>query len=406
MENEVVDQFIHISKNTKNLWPLKKISSSILSIVFILIFNLIIPTTVLSQGPPPAREWKGKGTKYNFESIPVITIKNFLNGKKPTKKIKITGTLNFPVNAPNKNVPVVVIMHGGGGIAVWEEHWMKIFNNMGLATFMVDSNWPRRKCKKDFKKAIPNCNDVHRGMTRIVDGYRALEFLSKHPRIDKSRIGCLGISLGARGCLYLNVKRFQKMWGNPKLNYAGSIPMYPPCNVRFKNDDKITDTPIHIHVGELDTFFPVDSCKKYVQRLNSKGKNVKITVYPEAHHGFDANPAKIFGGREKMVMRGYNDGRCYYEENTGLKEAQLGKGFHQQITQIGFKKWLTNATEKEKKKMFKYYKEGNKRGYANPSILFDYKCVSKSNIVAYNKEAAKKATRLIKKFFTINLKLK
>ena len=372
-------------------------------LLFFLIFNLVLPTELESAGPPPQKEWKGPGEKFEFESIPVITIKNFLNGKIPEKKINITGTLNFPDNAPSKNVPVVVIMHGGGGIAVWEEHWMETFNSIGIATFIVDSNWPRRKCKKDFKKAIPNCNDVHRGVTRIVDGYRALEFLSKHPRIDPSRIGCLGISLGARGCLYLNVKRFQKMWSNTELNYAASIPMYPPCNVIFKEDDEITDTPIRIHVGELDTYFPVDSCVNYVERLSSKGKDVKITLYPNAHHGFDADPSKLFGGKKKMVMKGYNDGRCYYEENTDLTASQLGENFHQQITQVGFNEWLSKATEKEKNKLFKYYKGGNKRGHTNPNILFDRSCVSKSNTVAYDKESADKATVLIKEFVTDTL---
>ena len=104
-----------------------------------------------------------------------------------------------------------------------------------------------------------------------------------------------------------------------------------------------------------------------------------------------------------MVMKGHNDGRCYYEENTELTEAQLGKGFHQQITQVGFNEWLSKAKEKEKKKLFKYVKGGNKRGYTNPNILFDNSCVSKSNIVAYNKEAADKATMLVKEFITDTL---
>ncbi len=34
------------------------------------------------------------------------------------------------------------------------------------------------------------------------------------------------------------------MWGTPGLDYAASVPMYPPCNATFKDDDEITDTPI------------------------------------------------------------------------------------------------------------------------------------------------------------------
>ena len=207
----------------------KFITISIWLTVVLFAFNLVMPTTVLSEGHPKPKEWKGEGTKIEFPSMPTMTIKNFLNGVVPEKTLTIWGTLNFPANAADKNVPAVVILHGGGGIHEWDEHWMNVFNSMGIATFMVDSNWPRRDCKKKFKKTYARwCQDVHRGMGRIIDGYGALELLSKHPRIDPKRIGCMGFSLGARGCLYLNVKRFQKMWGTPGLDYAASVPMYPP----------------------------------------------------------------------------------------------------------------------------------------------------------------------------------
>ena len=379
----------------------------ILVTAFLFISNLVIPTTVLSQeGRPKPKEWKGEGTKIEFPSMPTLTIKDFLEGKKPNRKITIWGTLKFPTNAPDKNVPVVVIMHGMGGINIWEEHWMNTFNSMGLATFMVDSNWARRNCKKDnkFKKAIPWCAAINRGMNRIIDGYGALELLSKHPRIDPARIGCLGISLGARGCLYLNVKRFQKMWGTPGLEYAASVPMYPPCNVIFKEDDEITDTPIRIHIGELDTYLPFDSCVDYGERLRAKGKDVEVKVYPNAHHGFDADPSSLFRGKTKMVMKGHNDGRCYYEENTELPYELMEEGDVTTISQIGFKEWLANATEKEKKKVFKRLKGRHKSGWRIAQFQFDKSCVSKSTTIAYNREAAQEATKLISEFFNSTLK--
>ena len=380
----------------------------ILVTAFFLISNLLIPTTVLAQekGPPKPKEWKGEGTKIEFPSMPTLTIKDFLEGKKPNRKITIWGTLKFPTNAPDKNVPVVVIMHGMGGINIWEEHWMNTFNSMGLATFMVDSNWARRNCKKDnkFKKAIPWCAAINRGMNRIIDGYGALELLSKHPRIDPARIGCLGISLGARGCLYLNVKRFQKMWGTPGLEYAASVPMYPPCNVIFKEDDEITDTPIRIHIGELDTYLPFDSCVDYGERLRAKGKDVEVKVYPNAHHGFDADPSSLFRGKTKMVMKGHNDGRCYYEENTELPYELMEEGDVTTISQIGFKEWLASATEKEKKKVFKRLKGRHKSGWRIAQFQFDKSCVSKSTTIAYNKDAAEEATKLISEFFNSTLK--
>ena len=376
-----------------------KTSISVLVATFLLIFNLITPTATLSDGAPPDKKWKGEGEVIEFESIPVITIKDFLNGKIPTETKTIWGTLNFPANAADQNVPAVVIMHGGGGLNEWEEHWMETFNSIGLATFMLDSNWGRRKCRKQFKKAIPYCNDVHRGMTRIVDGYRALELLSKHPRIDPERIGCLGNSLGARGCLYLNVKRFQKMWGTPGLDYAASVPMYPPCNATFKDDDEITDTPIRIHLGELDTYFPVDSCVNYVARLKAKGKDVDIKLYPDTHHGFEGKIA----GKKTWKVKGYNDGKCYYEENPSLPVAEMAPDDVAILSQIGFNEWYASATEKDKKKIFKRVKRRHKMGWRLPQVVFDKSCINNSTTNEYNEASRDEAERLVKEFFTATL---
>ena len=380
----------------------------ILVTVLLSVFILVIPTEVLSEGHPKPKEWKGEGTKIEFQSIPVITVKDFLNGKVPEKAQTVWGTLNFPANAPDKNVPVVVVLHGGGGIHNAEEQWLSVFNSMGLATFMVDSNWPRRKCKKTFKKAIPNCNDVHKGITRIVDARRALELLSKHPRIDPARIGCIGSSLGGVGCLYQSVKRFQKMWGAPGLEFAASVPMYPVCNFKYLEGDIMSDEPIRIHIGDLDQYGSAESCVKYVERLHLKGKDITITVYPGVHHAFDAKITTQHGPQTTFKQKGRFFSQCNFEENTDssvLNEENLGEGFQQILTQVGLNEWLASAEEKKIKKLFKWAKGGNKRGYADATIIFDKSCVTKVGTNKYDKEAAKKVTRLVKEFFTTIFKL-
>ena len=379
----------------------KKKIISYLILNFLVIFSLVIPKTVLSDGPPKPKQWKGKGTIIEFQSVPSMTIKDFLIGKKPERQVTISGTLNFPANAPEKNAPVVVLLHGWGGIKDASKHWMKVFNSMGLATFMVDSNWARRNCKKDnnFKKAIAFCAGRNKGMNRIIDGYRALELLSKHPRIDPDKIGCLGISLGARGCLHLNVKRFQKMWGTPGLDYAASVPMYPACNVIFKEDDEITDTPIRIHIGELDTYGSSDSCVNYVERLRAKGKDVEVKVYPETHHSFEAPVSDGKSGKSK----GHSDGKCYYEENSSLPVAEMAPDDVAIISQIGFNEWYATATKKEKKKVFRNLNGRHKSGWRVPQFQFDNSCVIKYQILAHNKDSSAEAEKLVREFFTETL---
>ena len=194
------------------------------------------------------------------------------------------------------------------------------------------------------------------------------------------------------------------MWGTPGLEFAASVPMYPPCNVIFKEDDEITDTPIRIHVGELDTYFPFDSCVNYAERLRAKGKDVQVKVYPDAHHGFDAL-MDLPPGETKWVTRGHNDGRCYYEENASLPVKEMDPDDVATITQIGFNEWYASATEKEKKKVFKRVKRRHKMGWRIPQIWHDRSCINKSTTDAFNKDAAIEAEKNIKDFFTTTFKL-
>ena len=64
----------------------KKKITSYLILHFLVIFILVIPTTVLSEGPPKPKEWKGPGEKIEFQSVPSMTIKDFLIGKNPKDK--------------------------------------------------------------------------------------------------------------------------------------------------------------------------------------------------------------------------------------------------------------------------------------------------------------------------------
>ena len=377
---------------------MKKLTLTFIITVFCIPL-IFVPTTVLSGGHEP-KEWKGEGTKIEFQSIPMITMQNILNRGSYGETQTISGTLNFPANAPDKNVPAVILLHGGGGISTPQAHWIKTLNSIGLATFMVDSNWARRNCKKDkknksFKVGGPYCNGTHRGMLRIVDAYRALELLSKHPRIDSTRIGCLGTSLGGVGCLYQSVKRFQKMWGTPGIEFAASVPMYPVCTTKWKEDDVMSDEPIRIHIGELDQYGSAESCVKYVERLRTKGKDITVTVYPGVHHTFEAKIITRDGPQTTFKQQGEFSAQCYFEENTELTAADLGEGFLQIAVQVG----LNELPEKKKEKVFKYYRKGNKRNKAGPTLMFDKSCTTKTGTSKYDEEAAKKVTKLVKDFF-------
>ena len=241
--------------------------------------------------------------RIKFQSIPLITLNQFLkgdfdhskiskwgwgsvHGKMEGPPIKISGSLQFPSKKWTGRLPAVVLLHGGGGPRASVKYWSKVLRKIGLVTFIVDSN-TARGCGPKTRGTCPNYG-LNQGMANIVDAYRALELLSTHPRIDSTRIAVMGFSVGGKASLYASVKRFQKMWGTPGLEFAAYVPFYPACNITFNHDEKISDQPIRIFYGELDEWSSPIPCEKYVNRLRKAGKDITITIYPGAHHNFDA----------------------------------------------------------------------------------------------------------------------
>ena len=223
--------------------------------------------------------------KIKFQSIPTITLNQFLRGETEGKTKAISGTLKFPKKEWTKRLPAVVLLHGAGGPRAGEKYWSKELRKIGLATFVVDSN-STRGCPPSTFGVCKNYSK-HQGMVNIVDAYRALEILSTHPRIDPARIAVMGFSVGGKASLYSSVKRFQKMWGNPGLEFAAYLSFYPACNITFNGNEDISDKPIRIFYGKLDEWSTPISCTEYVNRLRKTGKDITITIYPGVHHSFD-----------------------------------------------------------------------------------------------------------------------
>jgi dienelactone hydrolase len=144
----------------------------------------------------------------------------------------------------------------------------------------------------------------------IYDAYRALELLSKHLRIDPTRIGIMGFSRGGRAALYASLKRFQRMHGPAGVEFTAYLPFYALCNTTFIDDGEVSDRPIRLFHGSADDYVPVAPCRAYVERLRKAGKDVQLAEYPDAHHVFE-NPSLKAPLRLPQAQTGR---RCTWQE--------------------------------------------------------------------------------------------
>lgn len=210
-----------------------------------------------------------------------LTNKQFLVGAKNGIPARISGELRLPKGI--ERVSAVLLVHGSAGIGANVDTWAREFNGIGVAAFLLDCFTGR-----SIVHTITDQSQLGH-LAMIVDAYRALELLSRHARIDASRIAIMGFSKGGFVALYSSLKRFQRMHGPVETKFAAHIAFYAPCNTAYLGDEEVSDCPILLFHGTEDNYVSIEPCRNYVERLRRRGKNVQLTEYRGAQHVFD-NP--------------------------------------------------------------------------------------------------------------------
>ncbi len=215
-------------------------------------------------------------------AIPSLTISDqqFLTGDANGKQVTVAG--EFRIAQGSGKLPVVVLMHGSSGVGAGMDPWVRHFNAMGISTFVIDGFSGR-----GLTAVGPNQALLGR-LNFIVDIYRSLEILAKHPRVDPDRIVLMGFSRGGQAALYASLERFHKLWNKSGVQFAAYIPFYPDCSTSYATDTETVARPIRIFHGTPDDYNPVASCKAYLARLQEAKRDVVLTEYPDSEHGFDA----------------------------------------------------------------------------------------------------------------------
>lgn len=219
----------------------------------------------------------------------------------------IWGELRFPATMTADKVPVMVVMHSSAGITRSVHEWADFLNQMGIATFMVDSFTPRgiqRTVEDQFQLTVA---------TTASDGLLALKLLATHPRIDASRIGIIGFSKGGIGAMTASFEKLRASLVPGDLKYALHIPFYGGCN----QYGRATGAPTLMFMGTQDAYFKIEDCQKNVDTLKSLGANLKFVVYEGAMHGFDT------GNPRSWVPRGQTFIKCSSPTDLDSLEARL-----------------------------------------------------------------------------------
>ena len=154
-----------------------------------------------------------------------LTDQQFLAGQREGKPTTIAGELRIP-KPGTERLPAIVLIHGSGGIGGNVDEWAQFINRMGVATFVIDSFTGR-----GLVSTMSDQSKLGR-LVGVMDAFRALELLAKHPRIDPGRIAVMGFSRGGQAALYASVKRFQRMHAPIRRQRDKSQEIFMPHNLR------------------------------------------------------------------------------------------------------------------------------------------------------------------------------
>lgn len=254
------------------------------------------------------QETKQLAARVELHQINTLTISDqqFLTGDANGKTTQLTGQLRIAQGSGR--LPVVVLLHGSGGMGANIEMWSKELNAQGISTFAIDGFTGRGITATATNQALLG------RLTFVLDAYRSLEILGKHLRVDPTRIALMGFSRGGQGALYASEKRFHKMWNKSGVDLAAYIPFYPDCATTFESDTDIADRPVRIFHGTPDDYNPVASCKGFVERLRAASKDVILTEYPNAQHAFDS---PLIAGSSVVAKDNQTVRNCTLREEAG-----------------------------------------------------------------------------------------
>jgi dienelactone hydrolase len=220
--------------------------------------------------------------RLEIHAIPSVTVANqqFLTGDRYGKPVIVGGELRLPRGTAEK-FPLVILIHGSGGISAATDRWAQELNSVGVSAFILDAFTGR---------GIINTNTDQSQLDSIAmthDAFAALGKLATHPRIDPGRIAVMGFSKGAVSAIYSSNERFRTVYGPSNAEFAAHIGLYTPCNVTYKQDNKVGNQPIRLFHGIADDYVSIEPCRSYVRRLKEAGADVALTEYPNAYHAYD-----------------------------------------------------------------------------------------------------------------------
>ena len=323
-----------------------------------------VSLTITRNSNVPKSAFKCLYERIDYESATPKTANDLKNGLSSLKKTKVFGKLYLPEKDIQK-VPLVITAHPSMGFT--PPDYFEWFSELGVAVFDIQPYLSRGIESQWYYEVSEEA--------ATVDAYKALDILSKDPRIDKDKIILLGWSYG--GMVINNAhQQFFIDKIKPENEFQAFISYYPFCSL-IKENTKTSDKPLTILIGEKDRMCPYELCQDYIDIVKKSSPDSKIYIFEDSYHRFDFN----------LLPRSLNIGRAEEWDEEYLKKIinsnkryDIGES-HKDIMGPNGWSYISLLSESEKDKILEPHRED-------------------SNYIGYNKTADKEARNIMAKIIS------
>ncbi len=182
--------------------------------------------------------------------------------------------------------PVVVQMHGCGGVTAMQRTYAEASCARGMAVVIVDSLTPRGI--GDVAARLTVCTGMHlRGAERAADLGLVLDWLADQPWADPHRIAAAGWSHGA----WAIMEALAAPQPHPRMTDLRIVSLfYPYAGVASRTRAHgwgRHQPPVFACLAGRDLTVGRIAPRRAIERLQTDGLDVELLHLPEATHAFD-----------------------------------------------------------------------------------------------------------------------
>lgn len=186
-------------------------------------------------------------------------------------------------------VPLVVMLHGTGGIDGRGASYSAALNAAGIATLELDVHGAYGRPNGVPGNRSTSDEFIHSAIV-------ALKIARQHAEFDAARIGLMGFSAGGHATLLLASEGLWAAKTSVEARYAAYLPLYPSCYKLFNHERSgrlqwggRLAGPVQVITGALDGYDgePETCGELAVQVAEDDRPRFAVSVLAGAHHGFD-----------------------------------------------------------------------------------------------------------------------